>query len=93
MVDSEYSMDTHKYMKISIGTVMRSPKMLKFFLTILKLKKYVRKLHYLLRYVPGQNKTILKAILENGGTLESLPDCYKNQEVCNKAVDDSSLMH
>ena len=28
-----------------------------------------------------------KAILENGGTLKSLPDCYKNQEMCNKAVD------
>ena len=28
-----------------------------------------------------------KAILENGGTLKSVPDCYKNQEICNKAVD------
>ena len=28
-----------------------------------------------------------KYILENGGTLESVPDCYKNQEMCNKAVD------
>ena len=28
-----------------------------------------------------------KAILENGGTLESVRDCYKNQEMCNKAVD------
>ena len=28
-----------------------------------------------------------KAILENDGTLMSLPDCYKNQEMCNKAVD------
>ena len=28
-----------------------------------------------------------KAILENGGTLKSVPDCYKNQEMCNKAVD------
>ena len=28
-----------------------------------------------------------KAILENGGTLKSIPDCYKNQEMCNKAVD------
>ena len=27
------------------------------------------------------------AILENGGTLNSVPDCYKNQEMCNKAVD------
>ena len=28
-----------------------------------------------------------KAILENGGTLRSVPDCYKNQEMCNKTVD------
>ena len=28
-----------------------------------------------------------KAILKNGGTLNSVPDCYKNQEMCSKAVD------
>ena len=28
-----------------------------------------------------------KAVLENGGTLKYFPDCYKNQEMCNKAVD------
>ena len=28
-----------------------------------------------------------KAILENSGMLKSVPDCYKNQEMCNKAVD------
>ena len=27
------------------------------------------------------------AILENVGTLKSVPDWYKNQEMCNKAVD------
>ena len=27
-----------------------------------------------------------KDILGNGGTLESVSDCYKNQEMCNKAV-------
>ena len=27
-----------------------------------------------------------KAILENVGTLKSVPDCYKNQEICNKVV-------
>ena len=29
----------------------------------------------------------VKAILENGGTLNSVPDCCKNQEMCIKAVD------
>ena len=28
-----------------------------------------------------------KAILENGGTLKFVPDCYKNQEMCDKAVE------
>ena len=28
-----------------------------------------------------------KAILENDGTLKSVPDCYKNEEMCNKAAD------
>ena len=28
-----------------------------------------------------------KAILENGGTLKSVRHCCKNQEMCNKAVD------
>ena len=28
-----------------------------------------------------------KAILEDDGTLKSAPDCYKNQEMCNTAVD------
>ena len=32
-----------------------------------------------------------RAILENGGTLKSIPDCYKNQEMRNKAV--ITLMH
>ena len=28
-----------------------------------------------------------KAILKNDETLKSVPDCYKNQEMCTKAVD------
>ena len=28
-----------------------------------------------------------KGILENGGILESVPHCYKNQQMCDKAVD------
>ena len=31
-----------------------------------------------------------KAILEDGETLKYVPDCYKNQEMCNKAVDNYS---
>ena len=52
-------------------------------------KHAVKKLPYLLRYVPHQLKAQQmcdKAILENGGTLNSVPHCYKNQEMCNKSV-------
>ena len=27
-----------------------------------------------------------QTISENGGTLKSVPDCHKNQKMCNKAV-------
>ena len=41
----------------------------------------VEKLPYLLRYVPDKYKNqnlCDKSILENGRTLKSVPDCYKN---------------
>ena len=54
---------------------------------ILKTKKMckhvVQTLPGLLRYVPKRYKTVQmceKSILENGGTLKSVPDCCKNQE-------------
>ena len=53
-------------------------------------KHAVKKLPYLLRYVPDQYKTQQigdKAILENDGILNSLPDCYKNQEICKNYPD------
>ena len=28
-----------------------------------------------------------KAFSENGGILKSVCDCHKNQEICNKAID------
>ena len=42
----------------------------------------VKILSYLLRYIPDQYKTQKmcdKAILENGGTLKSVPNCLKSQ--------------
>ena len=41
MVDSEYSRDNYKSSKISIGTVMKNPEMLKFVPDHLKTKKIV----------------------------------------------------
>ena len=50
----------------------------------------IKKIPFLIRYVPDQYKTQQmcdKALLENGETLKSGPDCYRNQEMCNKAID------
>ena len=41
MVDREYSMGIYKSVRISIGTVMKNPEMLKFVLDHLKTKKCV----------------------------------------------------
>ena len=61
MVDSEYSMDIYKSVKISVGRVMRNPEMLKFIPDHLKTKcvcrHAVKKLPFLIRYVPDQYKT------------------------------------
>ena len=94
MVDSEHNIGIYKSVKISIGTVMESPEMLKFVPDHLRTKKMckhaVKKLPFLIRYVPDQYKTqhiCVKTILENGRTLNVVPDCYKNQQLCDKAVD------
>ena len=51
-------------------------------------KHAVKKLPYLLRYALFKTQKMCDgAILENGGTLKSVPYCYKNQEMCNNAVD------
>ena len=56
MVDSEYSSDNCKSSKISIGAIMKNPKMLRFVSDHLKTKKMckhaVKKLPFKIRYVP-----------------------------------------
>ena len=63
------SMDNYKSLNINIVTVMKNPEMLKFVLDHPKTKKMcrhaVKKLPYLLRYVPDQynlNKFVIKLI-------------------------------
>ena len=60
MVDGEYSMDIYKSVKISIGTVMKNPEMLKFVPDHLKTEKMckhaVEKLPFLIRHVPDRYK-------------------------------------
>ena len=67
--------------------------MLKFVPDCYKTKKMwkhaVKKLPFLIRYVPDQYKyQQMCDILESVGTLKSVPDHYKNHEMCNEAVDD-----
>ena len=88
MVDNEYNMDIYEFIKISIGTVMRNPEMLKFVADYLKTKQkcqhVVNKLSYLLRYVPDQYRTQQmcdKAISENGGTLNLFLTAKKLRKV------------
>ena len=54
-------MNIYKSLNVKIGRVMKNPEMLKFFADRLETKKMcthtVKKLPYLLRYVPDQYKT------------------------------------
>ena len=54
-------MDVFKSLNISIGTIIKNPEIIKFLPDHVKTKKMcqhaVKKLHYLLRYVPDQYKT------------------------------------
>ena len=68
--------------------------MLKLVSDHLKTKKMykhaVKKFPFVIRYVPDRYKAqqmCYKPTLENGGTLESVTECYKNQKMCNQAVD------
>ena len=78
-------MDIYNSLNISFGIVMENWEMLKCVPNHLETKKsckhVLKKLPYLLRYVPYRYKTRRlcdKAILENGGTLKSISECYKN---------------
>ena len=57
-----------------------------------KMCKYaVKKLQFVTMYFPDwfQTQEICgEVILENGGMLRLNPDCYKNENICDKAVDD-----
>ena len=86
MVDSENSSDNCKTYKISIGKIIRNPKMLQIVPDHLKTKKIcrnvVKKLPFIIiMYVPDLYKTnemYDKVILGKGGILKFIPDCYKN---------------
>ena len=60
MLDSEHSMDIYISVKIDSGTIMKNPDMLKFVSDHLRTKKMckyaVKKLPFLVRYVPDQYK-------------------------------------
>ena len=52
-------------------------------------KHAMKKLPLVIRYVPvpyNTQQTCDKAVLENGGTLYSVPDCYKTNESVMKLL-------
>ena len=67
-----------KTLKISIGTIIKK------FSDYLKnkkvLKNAVKKLPFVIKYVPDQYKT-KDIIVENGGMLGFILDCYKDQNL------------
>ena len=81
MVDREYSTDTYKSVEIRWNSNEKSRNVVPDYLETKKMYKYaVKKLPHLIRYVPHQYKTRQicdLAILENGGPLKSVSDCYK----------------
>ena len=86
-------MEVCRPLNISIEMLIINPEISKIVLHHLKTKKMckyaVKKLSYLIRYVSDQHKTEQmcdKVIIENAGTQKSVCDCYKNQEISNKAV-------
>ena len=47
-------------------------------------KNEVKKFTFVIVYVPNQFKTQVN--LENGGMLRFIPNCHKNQRMCDKAI-------
>ena len=89
-------MDNYKSLKINIRAIIKNMKWKDSFLVALKLKRCVKKaakkLSFKTRYVPDwykfQEACDKAIIVENGETLIFVSGCYKNQTICNKAVDD-----
>ena len=74
--------DIYKSLNINIGTAMKNLEMFNLFLIILKLEKY-ESMQLRNYFIPDQYKTQKmcdKAILQNGGTLEFVPECFMTQK-------------
>ena len=87
MVDSKYISGNYMSLKISIVAVINNPEMLIFISDHLKNKKIrkhaVRKLSFIMRANPDRyqaQEMCDKTVLEIGGTLNSVPDCYINKK-------------
>ena len=53
-------------------------------------KNAVKKWSFVISYVPDQyeiHEMCDNVILENGGMVITVPNCYKNKKMCNKAFD------
>ena len=84
-----HKMVVSKTLKTSIGTIIKDSEMLKLVpdhLTTRKICKHATKMSpFVKKNVP--QRLCDKVILENGGTLMFIPDCYNNQSMCDNVVD------
>ena len=78
-----------KTLKTSIATIIKDSEMLKLVpdhLTTRKICKHAtKKSPFVKKNVP--QRLCDKVILENGGTIMFIPDCYNNQSMCDNVVD------
>ena len=86
-------MDVYRSFNISPGTAMKNPEMLQFvsghpktkICVSIQLKNYLS--IKICSWLIQDSTNVWQSYLENGGTLKSIPNFYKNQEICHKAVD------
>ena len=81
IVDSKNNPDNYRTLKITIGTIIKHPEMLRF---VPVCKTAVKKFPFVIKYGSDQYKTkemCDKVIIENCGMLGFIPDCYKIKNV------------
>ena len=79
MAESENSSNNCETVKISIGTIIQDLKVIVFVPDYLKIKK---------KYENVVKKFMRYETINTVGRLRLIPNCYKNQKILDKAVDD-----
>ena len=92
LVDSKNNPDNYKTL-IRIGAIIEDSEMLRFVPDHLKTKtckNAFKKLPFVMKYVTDWYKTkeiCDKGIMHDSGMVGFIPNCYKDQEMRNKSID------